>query len=54
MAVNDTPTTYILLFKKDIKVLLKKFNYDILFMDSPSKLVPIGLVFYQFYRMTGI
>jgi len=40
--------------KRTLRLFLKKFNYDILFMDSPSKLVPIGLVFYQFYRMTRI
>lgn len=40
--------------KKSLNYLLKKNNYEIVYMDAPSKLVPIGLIFFQLYRMTGI
>lgn len=40
--------------KKSLQFLLKAHNFEIVYMDTPSKFVPVGLFFYQLYRMTGI
>ena len=50
-----TPPQHTFFYSKNtLKYLLERYNYEVLFIDAPSKLVPIGLMFYQLYRITGL